>query len=112
MRLALIPAAALVALTPALAACGGGEVDAGPERKSAAGEVLGGEVSDDMLPLDTVRSTSPAGSSGTAGPDETPRPAASPRPTPAIPRPEIRGGPEPYVPSGSEDTPVPSPTSE
>jgi hypothetical protein len=41
-----------------LAACGG-EQSAGPERKTAAGEVLGGTVSDAMLPLDTVRSQSP-----------------------------------------------------
>ena len=42
----------------ALAACGG---DAGTEgeRKTAAGEVLGGTISDDMLPLDTVTSQSP-----------------------------------------------------
>jgi len=46
------------ALPLLLAACGG---DAGGEgeRKTAAGEVLGGTISDDMLPLDTVTSQSP-----------------------------------------------------
>ncbi len=48
-----IPALALV-----LAACGG-ERDAEGERTTAAGEVLGGTISDDMLPLDTVTSQSP-----------------------------------------------------
>lgn len=55
MRLALMTAA-----LASLAACGGEPEADGPERSSAAGEVLGGEVTDDMLPLDTVRSTSPA----------------------------------------------------
>lgn len=56
----MTPARLLVPLlaTAALAACGG-EAETGPERRSAAGEVLGGTISDDMLPLDTVRSQSP-----------------------------------------------------
>lgn len=107
MRLALI--SAILFFT---AACGGDEPETPPERKNAAGEVLGGEVSDDMLPLDTVRSTSPAGSSGPVESDD-PRPGeASPTPRPELPRPQVSGGPEPYVPSGIEDTPVPSPTPE
>lgn len=51
-RLALLP------LIVALAACGGSEERAEGERKTAAGEVLGGSISDDMLPLDTVTSES------------------------------------------------------
>lgn len=50
----IIPAIAL------LAACGGS--DAGREEGGAGeaeGEVLGGSISDEMLPLDTVRSQSP-----------------------------------------------------
>ncbi|ANY19485.1 hypothetical protein A6F68_00960 [Tsuneonella dongtanensis] len=46
-------------LALALAACGGGGGGAEAERKTAAGEVLGGSISDDMLPLDTVTSQSP-----------------------------------------------------
>jgi hypothetical protein len=45
-------------LLAALAACGGDTGSEG-ERGSAAGEVLGGTISDDMLPLDTVTSQSP-----------------------------------------------------
>jgi hypothetical protein len=41
-----------------LAACNGSG-EKGPERKTAAGEVLGGSISDSMLPLDTVQSQSP-----------------------------------------------------
>ena len=41
-----------------LAACNG-SAEKGPERKTAAGEVLGGSISDSMLPLDTVQSQSP-----------------------------------------------------
>lgn len=48
----------LLILAPALGGCGG-QKDDGPERTSAPGEVLGGSVSDAMLPLDTVRSQSP-----------------------------------------------------
>lgn len=46
-------------LLAALAACG--EAEEGPEgeRRTAAGEVLGGTISDDMLPLDAVTSQSP-----------------------------------------------------
>lgn len=58
MRLAMI-----IACTAALTACTDEPAPAAPERGTAAGEVLGGEVSDAMLPLETARSTSPAGSS-------------------------------------------------
>ena len=49
--------AALASLS-LLAACNGSG-EKGPERKTAAGEVLGGSISDAMLPLDTVQSQSP-----------------------------------------------------
>ena len=48
-----------LSLLVALAGCGGGDTVAEGERKTAAGEVLGGTISDDMLPLDTVTSQSP-----------------------------------------------------
>ena len=55
MRAHALPALILLA---ALAACGDKKSD-GPERKTAAGEVLGGSISDAMLPLATVTSQSP-----------------------------------------------------
>lgn len=100
MRLALI-FAGLTALT----ACGDKSETAGPERRSAAGEVLGGEVTDAMLPLDTVRSTSPADASAVAGakasadaPTGPPPADDAPSPQPAtrattLPKPEVSGGP-------------------
>ena len=107
-------------LIPALAlatACGGDTGETAPERKSAAGEVLGGEVSDDMLPLDTARSTSPAGRSGPAeddaAADEAPTPPRIPEERRAVlPAPQVSGGPEPYLPGATEDAPSPEPTAE
>ena len=55
MRAVTLPVLIMLA---ALSACGGAKGD-GPERKTAAGEVLGGSISDAMLPLDTVQSQSP-----------------------------------------------------
>ena len=49
----------VLALLLGLSACGGGGEEAANERKTAAGEVLGGSISDAMLPLDTVQSQSP-----------------------------------------------------
>lgn len=75
------------------------------EGRGAAGEVLGGEITDDMLPLDTVQSTSPP----------APRPSADAAPgaTPATSRPggtelgepEQENGPEPLE-SPGEDQPA------
>lgn len=48
---------ALVAALPA--ACGDKERNAEGDARMAAGEVRGGTISDDMLPLDTVKSQSP-----------------------------------------------------
>lgn len=113
MRLALMTAA----LTPlaALAACGGQPETAGPERRSAAGEVLGGEVTDDMLPLDTARSTSPPDprAEPRAGPPDAVGTATS-RPfrgkTP--PRPQISGGPAPDASSPTDPPPPATPPPE
>lgn len=109
MRLALTMSA-----IAAVTACGGQPENAAPERRSAAGEVLGGEVSDAMLPLDTVRSTSPADrrSATPGGPGDADAPAPSDRPAPPpIPGAEVSGGPEPYTPPppGVEPTDGPPP---
>ena len=95
-----MPPIRLAALAPLalLAACNGSG-EKGPERKTAAGEVLGGSISDSMLPLDTVQSQSPplresAGESGGESGDnadkfpdspgtEKPSPDASPVATPS-----------------------------
>lgn len=54
-----IPRFLPLAILAALGACGDRDADAEGERKTAAGEVLGGSISDAMLPLDTVQSQSP-----------------------------------------------------
>ena len=56
MKTVAVSALPLVLL---LAACGGDGGKGGEERGTAAGEVLGGSITDDMLPLDTVTSESP-----------------------------------------------------
>lgn len=99
--------ATVVVLAAALPACGGNGGEApGPERRSAAGEVLGGEASDAMLPLDTVKSTSPAAPRAT--PSGTGAPKTPEERRPSLPQPEVSGGPEP-LPSnpGAEDAPSP-----
>lgn len=101
MRPALTPPATMAAALAAtmLAACGGPNQSGGVERKSAAGEVLGGETSDAMLPLDSVKSTSPA----------EPRKPADPRAGDGtegrgpLPRPQVSGGPEPLPSDIPED---------
>jgi len=57
------------AMLALLAACGE-KADTGPERKTAAGEVLGGSISDAMLPLDTVQSQSPPLHESATGDDD------------------------------------------
>jgi len=52
-------ACSVLAVSLTLAACDGTKENAGGERKTAAGEVLGGSISDAMLPLATVQSQSP-----------------------------------------------------
>lgn len=49
---------AVAGLAVLLAACDGG-ADSGADGGTAEGEVLGGTISDEMLPLDTVQSQSP-----------------------------------------------------
>ena len=106
MRIALTIAAFAL-----LAGCGDKAVEKGPERRSAAGEVLGGEVNDDMLPLDTARSTSPAGRSAPDedGSDPTPsKTGANPRETPAA-RPTLEGAPVPDMTMPADPEPLRTP---
>lgn len=108
MRPALIAPALVVAAV--LSACGGSSGEpAGPERNAAAGEVLGGEVSDDMVPLDTVQSTSPA--APRAAPSGSGAPATIEERRAALPQPEISGGPEPLPadPAAEDGPPPPQP---
>ena len=49
----------MLAATLALAACGEQAPERGDDAREAEGEVLGGSISDDMLPLDQVQSQSP-----------------------------------------------------
>lgn len=53
LTIAILPA------TLALAACGGQTPERGDDAREAEGEVLGGSISDEMLPLDQLRSQSP-----------------------------------------------------
>lgn len=53
LRIALLPALAL------LAACGDQTPERADDAREAEGEVLGGTISDEMLPLDQLRSQSP-----------------------------------------------------
>ncbi|MXO75817.1 hypothetical protein GRI40_11380 [Altererythrobacter aerius] len=82
-----------LAMLVALAGCGRDDAPAEGERRTAAGEVLGGTITDDMLPLDTVRSQSPSMASADGADDgeadeaaassDATRPAASAGPVPA-----------------------------
>lgn len=67
LTFAILPAA----LT--LAACGGQTPERGDDEREAEGEVLGGTISDQMLPLDQLQSQSPVlrdRPSGGAGEDD------------------------------------------
>lgn len=89
-----------IAALGALASCGD-KAETGKERTTAAGEVLGGTVSDAMLPLDTVRSQSPPLRGGDAGEEEggedggpgENQPAA--RPAPSTPAADPEPAPSP-----------------
>ncbi len=64
MRITIIPIrlGVLAPLALALAACGDDaapEASSGQETAEATGDVIGGSISDDMLPLEEVRSQSP-----------------------------------------------------
>lgn len=104
MRPALI--APVIVLAATLGACGNnGSETGGPERNAPAGEVLGGEISDAMVPLDTVRSTSPAAPRAAASGTGTPKTIKERRA--ALPQPEVSGGPEPLpADPAAEDTPA------
>lgn len=98
--------AAAVILAAPLPACGDNESEAGSERPSAAGQVLGGEASDAMIPLDTVQSTSPVAPRPTASATGEPKTLEERREV--LPRPEVSGGPEPLPADPSaEDSPSP-----
>ena len=73
-RFAMIAAACL-----ALAACSDdpAPVEGSEENLDARGEVLGGTISDDMLPLDTVTSQSPSQAQESSAPAASAAPAAS-----------------------------------
>ena len=101
MRAVALPALAILAL---LSGCGDRTSADGPERKTAAGEVLGGSISDEMLPLATVTSQSPPLREGASGGDDEDaanasesdggEPAAAPSPVP-----------EPSAAASASDTP-------
>lgn len=105
---AVLMLAALPLFTLAAACSDSGEPDKTPERRSAAGEVLGGEVSDAMLPLDTVRSTSPAAPRAAEPGDPRPGTANGDQAGP-LPQPEMSGGPEPLPTADPEAEPAAEP---
>ena len=93
----------VVVMGLALASCGddAAEIEERNEDSTARGEVLGGTISDDMLPLDTLTSQSPSqggeqdegdgeGTSSSPSPQDTSD--ASPQPAP---EPEAAADPEP-----------------
>ncbi|MFA9200437.1 MAG: hypothetical protein ACEQR8_04500 [Cypionkella sp.] len=98
--------AAAAATAFLLAACGG-KPDPEAERRTAAGEVLGGTISDDMLPLDTVTSQSPplretgAGAEGSGDAGESAATVDAAQPTP---------GPAPAARAAPAAAPTPAPT--
>lgn len=105
MRLALT-----IAALAGLAACGGQPEPGGPERRSAAGEVLGGEVTDDMLPLDTARSTSPPDAGAGAGEAKDGNtPAQRDRADPVLPRPTLSAAPAPDMTMPADPEPLRTP---
>lgn len=110
MRFVLIVIAAAV-----LSACGAKD-DAPPERTRPAGQVLGGEVTDDMLPLDTARSVSPAGRSGpdaAAGGSNGSDPADPADALPDLPVPQLTDGTDtPAPPAAAPPAASPGPSRE
>ena len=106
----MIRAALCLLAIPLLAACGGENAEApamGEDSRSAEGDVLAGSISDDMLPLDQLESTSPAAketsSSSPPSPSRAPEaaePAAEETPQPATT--ETAGAPAPADPSNED----------
>ena len=108
MRSAVTPRLALIATLALLAACKDNPPAASLDdgERAAEGEVLGGSISDDMLPLDSVTSQSPprevAGSAGNGGDGASEDGDAAPEPdaqqqeeTESDPAPEPAPAPEP-----------------
>ena len=98
--------AARLLCLPLLAAVGacGDKDGADAERRTAAGEVLGGSISDDMLPLDTVTSQSPplkdeAEDGSTRGQADAGRRRSDPTPAAQA---EAEAEPEPVAPPAPE----------
>ena len=87
-----------------LAACGDGNAAAeqADDARDARGEVLGGSISDEMLPLDTVRSQSPPLVEDSSGEDDdgATAPAAE---EPANAKPESPDEPAPAVEAETEE---------
>jgi len=98
--LPLLPLALPLAL---LAACGD---DAAPtdDGRSATGEVIEGTISDDMLPLATVRSQPPLLPPEEQDPDDKEPAAPGAEPTPAVP---AEDGAEPAPPPEPAAAPAP-----
>ena len=92
----------LAALGLGLSACGDNAETPPPgdEEASARGEVLGGSISDDMLPLDTITSQAPSLAEEGSSDDDSSDPA-----TPAAPASQPDPEPEPQ----SEPEPEPAP---
>ena len=106
MRLALTFAklSGPCALMAGLAGCGETAPPAQPaERGTAAGQVLGGTVSDAMIPLDTVRSVSPVDPTAAAAAAREGAQDGGAASAPAVSAEE---------PVDSEDTPAPADTAE
>ena len=92
----------LFAMLGALAGCGD-EAEPNAERRTAAGEVLGGTINDEMLPLDTVTSQGPPmGPTADSDEDSPTAPASTGNAGPASP------GPRP-APAAPESEPAPAP---
>lgn len=92
----MIRFSALAALCVVLAACGddpapGEQEDAA---RDARGEVLGGTISDDMLPLDTVRSQAPPLVEAEEGGGDNSGSDSADEVTAAEPPPAVEPGPE------------------
>lgn len=90
MNSPMIRAAICIFAIPLLAACQDDPAPAivGEDSRDATGDVLGGSISDDMLPLDSLQSTSPAAKETAAlSTDASSRPPTPAEAVPAAPEP-------------------------